>query len=73
MRGMFNCDGVHRMLESRIVRVINMVFPFIYAFVDKTTLYTEDWELTNVNSFYFELFVGILMGDIGVIEDLLEK
>lgn len=39
---------------------VDMVFPFISAFLDKSTRYIIDAELTKVNSLYSDLFAEII-------------
>lgn len=42
LSGMFNNDGVHRVLKGKDYQIVYMEFPFIYPFVDEATGYTKN-------------------------------
>lgn len=68
--GLLNSDAVNVKLEGKDYHSIDMVFPFICAFVDKTTRYTEDGALTKVNICALSCLVKC-MRDFGVFKECL--
>lgn len=57
LNGLFKIDGVHGMLKAKDCHCINMMLPFIRAYLDRATRYIEDEELTKKNTMYSELLL----------------
>lgn len=57
LNGPFNIEGVHDMMEGEYCLSIDMMFPSISAFLDKATKYSEDGDLTKLNSVFLRCYL----------------
>ena len=55
VNGIFTNEGIRRMLGGKNYRAIDMVFPFVAAFIDMCCGETDSCPLTKVCSQYTEL------------------
>ena len=60
LNGFFLRDGVRGMLEGKNYRAIDLVFPFIAAFVDRALGFQDQPTLTTLNMMYTELMLTLL-------------
>lgn len=60
LNGLFTKDGLRGMLEGKDYRSVDMVFPFVAAFIYRCTGLEEDAPLTRINTTYSEIFNKLL-------------
>lgn len=54
LNALINTDGVQGIMEGNGYHNIDVMFPIIFAVLDKTNGYAKDEELKKVNSLYSE-------------------
>lgn len=61
LNGLFTADGLRGMLEGKDYYAVDMVFPFVAAFIDRSLGFEEKCELTRMNVLYIEIINKVLV------------